>query len=396
MTDEEILELLAGPESDRLERKRSLRNKDQILKSICAFANDLPGYGKPGLVVVGLEDNGDCADLSIDDALLQQMAGLRTDGTLLPFPVLTVKQFVVGGCEVGIVLVEPADAPPVRLRGRTYVRVGPTTRQATPQEEHRLAERRRSKDLPFDLQPVSSASLEDLDLELFRRAYLPAALPGDILAENQRTELQQLESLRFVDPEDSCPTVLGLLTVGRDPRRFIPCSYLQFLRLDGEELLDPIKDQKEIDGPIPELLARLDETLKIHISTEGDIRGGDREIKTPDYPLVALQQLTRNAILHRTYSNTHAPVRMTWFSDRIEILSPGGPYGQVTPESFGNPGLTDYRNPHLAEVMKNLGYVQRFGMGISLARRELESNGNPPPEFEATPSHVLVTIKRRA
>jgi ATP-dependent DNA helicase RecG len=96
--------------------------------------------------------------------------------------------------------------------------------------------------------------------------------------------------------------------------------------------------------------------------------------------------------MHRTYEGTNAPVRFSWFSDRIEILSPGGPYGQVTPENFGRPGVTDYRNPQLAEAMKNLGYVQRFGVGIPIARQELEKNGNPPPNFDADGPHVLVTV----
>ena len=119
------------------------------------------------------------------------------------------------------------------------------------------------------------------------------------------------------------------------------------------------------------------------------------EIREPDYPIVALQQLARNGVLHRTYEGTNAPVRINWFSDRIEILSPGGPYGQVTRTNFGNPGITDYRNPHLAEAMKILGYVQRFGVGIPLARKELAKNGNPPPEFIVEDTYVLVIVRRR-
>jgi len=94
---------------------------------------------------------------------------------------------------------------------------------------------------------------------------------------------------------------------------------------------------------------------------------------------------------------TNAPVRVYWFSDRIEIYNPGGPFGQVTPENFGTPGITDYRNPYLAEAMKTLGYIQRFGMGINLARSQMEKNGNPPPEFDLSGlSNVLVTLRRRA
>src|SRR5262249_39096430 len=107
------------------------------------------------------------------------------------------------------------------------------------------------------------------------------------------------------------------------------------------------------------------------------------------------QQLARNAVLHRNYEDTNAPVRITWFNDRIEIQNPGGPFGQVTQQNFGQPGITDYRNPHLPEAMKNLGYVQRFGIGIELARQQLDKNSNPPVEFVVEPSHLLAIVRRR-
>lgn len=99
--------------------------------------------------------------------------------------------------------------------------------------------------------------------------------------------------------------------------------------------------------------------------------------------------------MHRTYEQTNAPVRITWFNDRVEIQNPGGPFGQVTRANFGQPGVTDYRNPHLAEAIKNLGYVQRFGVDIALTRQEMAKNGNPPPEFEVEDSHVAVVLRRR-
>ncbi len=120
------------------------------------------------------------------------------------------------------------------------------------------------------------------------------------------------------------------------------------------------------------------------------------ERRQPDYPLVALQQLARNAVLHRSYEATNAPVRVYWFADRVEIQSPGGPFGEVNVENFGQPGVTDYRNPLLAEAMKNLGYVQRFGIGIQLARQQLRKNGNPDLEFQVEPSAVLTVARRRA
>ena len=85
-----------------------------------------------------------------------------------------------------------------------------------------------------------------------------------------------------------------------------------------------------------------------------------------------------------------------WFDVRIEINSPGGPYGNVTIANFGQPGVTDYRNRHLAEAMSNLGFVQRFGIGIALARGEMRKNGNPPIEFEVNNSFVLAILRAKA
>jgi len=392
----EILKILFEDlESDRVERKASISEKDKIRQAICAFANDLPNHQQPGVIFIGANDDGTCANLTITDQLLLSLADMRSDGNIMPFPMMTVQKRIVKGCELAVVMVEPSDAPPVRHKGRTYIRVGPRRAIATPEEERRLSEKRRSKDLPFDIQPVPSAGLKDLDVDLFLKVYLPSALPTEVLENNQRTIEQQLCSMRFVTADsDPKPTVLGILVVGKDPREFIPGGYIQFLRIDGETLADAIKDQKEIDGPLPEMLWMLDETFKAHISVATDVTQ-PIEIRHPDYPLVALQQLARNAVLHRTFEATNAPARITWFSDRIEILNPGGPYGQVNQENFGEPGITDYRNPHLAEALKNLGYVQRFGVGIQIARSELEKNGNPPPEFFVKDAHVLVIIRRR-
>jgi ATP-dependent DNA helicase RecG len=295
------------------------------------------------------------------------------------------------------VTVYPADAPPVRYKGRVWIRVGPRRAIATPEEERRLAEKRKSKDLPFDVHPLHSASLADLDLDLFQRTYLPSALPAEVLDENARSVEHQLASLRLcTPPPDFVPTVLGTLAVGLDPRRYLPGAYIQFLRIDGAELTDPIKTQKEIDGPLPELLRILNNVFEANISVATDITSARKEIREPDYPIVALQQIARNGVLHRTYEGTNAPVRITWFADRIEILSPGGPYGQVNRQNFGQPGVTDYRNPNLAEAMKNLGYVQRFGFGIQVARQQMAKNGNPPLDFDVQPSHVLAIVRRRS
>ena len=150
-----------------------------------------------------------------------------------------------------------------------------------------------------------------------------------------------------------------------------------------------------ISGPLPDLLRRLEEKLEAHNEVAVDLTSGSTEQRFPVYPMTALQQLVRNAVLHRTYEASNAPVRVTWFNDRIEIANPGGPFGAVTAASFGKPGVTDYRNPVLAEAMKVMGYVNRFGVGIQTARDALAKNGNPTLEFSVEPTWVLATARRR-
>ena len=140
-------------------------------------------------------------------------------------------------------------------------------------------------------------------------------------------------------------------------------------------------------------MQRLDVKLRAHNRVAVDITSHDVEQRTSTYPLEALQQITRNAIMHRTYEATNTPVRVNWFNDRIEVLSPGGAFGVVNKENFGQQGLTAYRNPALTEAMKTLGYVQSFGVGFAIAQKLLREAQHPPLEFVVDLNYVLVVIK---
>lgn len=100
-----------------------------------------------------------------------------------------------------------------------------------------------------------------------------------------------------------------------------------------------------------------------------------------------------NAVMHRDYAST-APLRITWLEDRLEIQSPGGLYGEASPENF--PRQTSYRNPVVAEALKALGYVNRYGRGVLRAQEALEKNGSPPADFRFDAGFVLAIIQGRA
>jgi ATP-dependent DNA helicase RecG len=397
LSDEALLALLENVESDRSERKQSLNGdaREKIAQAICAFANDLPDHRLPGVVIVGADDNGRPVGAEITDQLLQTLADIKSNGQILPPPSLTVEKRTLRGSEMAVVTVLPADSPPVRYQGRIWIRVGPRRGLATAQDERLLNEKRRHRDRPFDIHPIAGSSVSDLSRSAFEIDYLPNAVAADVLEANERSHEERLASLGMIASVDQpVPTVTGLLTLGIAPRNWLPCSYVQFLRIRGAHLADPILDEQEIDGTLDQILRRLDEKIRAHLATSVDFTSGSvTEVRRQPYPLAALQQLTRNAVMHRSYENTHAPVRLHWFDDRIEITSPGGPYGVVTAANFGQPGVSDYRNPNVASVMKTLGFVQRFGSGIAVARRTMAENGNPPPEFQVEQTLVHCRLR---
>ena len=246
----------------------------------------------------------------------------------------------------------------------------------------------------YDMQGVSGATVEaDLDMRAFEAEYLPCAISPEVLAENRRDRGEQLRALRLV-ARNGAPSVTAVLVLGRDPRYWFPGAYMQFVRYAGTAVTDGIVDHAELSGPLPEQLRDADRLLRLNISHALDTRG-ERHVEQRSYPYEALRELLRNAVIHRNYENSNTPVRISWFADRVEILSPGSAFGEVGRDNFGQ-GATSYRNPTIAEAMKNMGFMQRFGIGIETARRALAENGNPPPEFDVQNAFVLVTVRSRS
>ena len=392
MDARDLTKLIATGEGERLEFKESLSGtaRESIRQAICAFANDLPRSEEPGRVLVGVRDNGTLTGLTATDPMLTQLADMKTDGNILPPPVLSVEKQVMDGGEVLIVTVQPSDSPPVRCKGVIYIRTGSRLGTATAQDERFLNEKRKYGNLPFDLHPVPSATVSDLDMARFENEYLPGAFSPETLAANQRTRTEQLAATNMIaSVDDPIPTVAGLLSIGKRPRDFIPGSYVQFLRFDGTALTDELIDSADIGGAVPDMLRWLDEKLTAHNRTAVDF-ASRFQARSGAYPMESLRQIVRNAIMHRSYEATHAPTHVHWYSDRIEVMSPGGPFGRVTAENFGEGGRVDYRNPNLASAMRVLGFVQKFGIGIASAKREFAHAGHPDLDFQVAANDVRV------
>ncbi|MFZ5787134.1 MAG: ATP-binding protein [Acidobacteriota bacterium] len=392
LTAEELASLLSDLESDRVERTNSTSDTDKFAQAVCAFANDLPNNRRPGYLLIGVDNGGSPTGLRVSDQLLQNLGALRSDGNIQPLPALAVARHTLPGGDVAVVEVQPSDLPPVRYKGQVWIRVGPRKGIANEQEERLLSERRVSYARSFDASPCPEATLADLALGMFD-GYRREAIAAEVVAANNRSVEEQLASLRFFDLKRDCPTMAGLLLFGKNPRFFLPGAYVQYLELPGTILAETPSDNAEIGGDLLSVLRELDTRLRAKITATLEPVSALREKHVADYPEWAVRELLLNAVMHRDYqSNT--PVRFYWFEDRIEIQSPGGLYGEVTPETLTR--RNSYRNPVVAEAMKALGYVNRFGYGIQRAQALLLEGGNPPAEFVfEDPRAVLVIIRKR-
>lgn len=391
--DRETLErLLDDLETDRVERTVSLRDRDKFNEAICAFANDLAGNRKPGYLFIGAEQSGKSSGAVIDDQLLLDLAAIRDSGNIQPIPAMNVQKWNIAGGEMAVIEVFPADLPPVRYKGRVYVRIGPRRGIASEQEERILTERRAVQARTWDARPCVGATVDDLSLEAFRLTYLRFAVSPEVLEENHREIRQQLASLRLYDLQSDSPTNAGIVLLAVNPLLFVPGVYVQYVQYRGSSAADEVLRERRLSGGLLQIMRGLDE-LAEDVADARPVADGPRDRTVYNYPPRALHELFMNAVIHRNYDGSTSPVMISHFSDRIEIWSPGGLYGDLTREQF--PRGTSYRNPILAEAAKTLGFVNRFGRGIALAQTQLRDNLSPELQFEIETNHLLVTVGSR-
>ena len=195
ITKEEVRELLHSTETFRVERTTSTGDMDKFQEAICAFSNDLPNSKKNGYLILGAYDDGTLSGLKVDDDLLKKISSIRSNGNILPLPVMSVERFEYDDGDLLVAEVSPSLVPPVRYRGRTFVRIGPRRDIASESEERILFERRTSYMATFDATPCFGATINDIDTDFITREYLPQIIDNEVLANDNRDINQRVKNL---------------------------------------------------------------------------------------------------------------------------------------------------------------------------------------------------------
>jgi len=392
---EQLQILIVDIESDHVERTTSTNDTDKFAEAICAFSNDMAGHKQPGYLLLGVHDKTcKLSGLKATDKMMKDVAAIRSDGNVLPQPAMTIHKYTFDEGDVIVVEVTPAHFPPVRYKGRIWIRVGPRRAIANEVEERMLIEKRVANITNFDEFPFTKASIDDLDIDLFKKKYLPNAVDTKILADDNRDIKMQLASLRFYDLRSDCPTVAGVLAFGKDVRYFFPVAYVQFVKFEGKEIYSNVIADMQFHGNLITLADELDRFIKLNIIKKRPIPVSTLfEDYVFNYSDWAIREFLMNTLIHRSYE-INSPVRFYQYSDRIEIINPGGLYGNARPENF--PNVNDYRNPTLAEVLRVMKVVNRFARGVTTAQQKLIANGNGQAKFDFDTLGVFgVTIREK-
>ncbi len=247
----------------------------------------------------------------------------------------------------------------------------------------------------IDTLPVDRAQLNDLDLNVVA-AHISKAMADDRYDGGQTDGLDFLQEMRCVVEQDGrlVPTLAGLLIFGKRPQAFLEHTDIALAHFEGTtpDLATAPLHFRRYGG---RLTQQIDEVEKyLWANTRRRIRtgnGAQRE-ELPEYPRRALRELTANAVTHRDYNLLGTRTQISMFVDRVEWRSPGGLPPGITEENILYSG-SRARNPTIAQLLYQAGFIEAFGMGLPTVINLLKLSDLPPLGMRDTGAAFVVTMR---
>jgi len=220
-------------------------------------------------------------------------------------------------------------------------------------------------------------------------------------AERQRRPIEApvdevLREIGALTDRDEVTTV-GLLLFGKAPQRFLPQSGLVFVKFSGTEPrgeggLPGYDRREEIGGPLARVIETTWRLMRGEMRDGAVVKGLERE-ERPEYPLFAVREALVNAVCHRDYRVKGRRIEIRMFTDRLEVISPGGLPGFMTVDNLVEEHFS--RNPRLVAGLFQWGYIEELGLGIDRMIEEMTQAGHAPPQFTPKPNSFTVTLTNR-
>ena len=405
MTDSEFIR---GGEGPRLAFVDSA-NTVQIAENMVAFANT-----EGGVIVVGLQSDGDPGGAAPEVSEIDR--ALKLADELYNPPVVTenLEQVQFQTIDNGLdppsnpeasERIQPSKAvrklPAYAIRvprstelhalsdGRVLIRSGKVNRPLGGQEILRLASAKNTGD--FEGEAVPGATVDDFSREMIDE-YLEkraerSKRPYDGEINNLLAEVGAITA-------DGQPTVCGLLLFSEYPQKWLPQSGVVFAKFvgttpRGDSGLAGYTRREELTGPVPRLIEATWNLVWSEMAVSAVVKGLERE-ETFEYPQFAVREALVNAMCHRDYRLRGRRIEVRMFSDRLEVISPGGLPGFITVENIKDEHFS--RNPRLVGGLFQWGYIEELGLGIDRMIEVMEQAGHSPPKFDARPYSFALAL----
>ena len=415
-SEEEIRRRLRLGEDSRWEFKQIVFSgdvpkspgRDALADEITAFAN-----AAGGTLWCGVTDDRQVQGMTEAQmvALDRQLVEICTDGITPPVCIET------HGCELDRKAFRAVRVPKGDdvhdYNGMAYIRDGVSKRRLTSDERYRLAQRRnRSRFLWFDEQPVPGTGFGTLDPALWRPLISAEG------AANPRTALEKLALLARDEAHVVRATVTGVLICTQNPSNWLPNAIISATHYRGVDRTSGQIDAREITGPLDRQI-RSAVAFVLRNMQVAALKTPAR-VDMPQYSEQAIFEAVVNAVVHRDYSIRGSRIRLSLFSDRLEIQSPGALPNNLTLDSIALRQAT--RNQTVATLMGQMAvretpgvtdrvyFMGRRGDGVPAIQRETWELAGRHTEYrliddtdvllvmpaapqEPTPARTVVTVR---
>ncbi len=384
-----------GVESSRVELKASWDPKvtgPQILKTICAFANDLQNLNG-GYVVIGIEESNGCAKLPPKgirpeeiDVIQKWIRGNcnRLDPEYQP----VISPEVVSGKHILVIWAPASDVRPHRApdgekgERKYYVRLGSESVNA---EKNGVLDQliQLTAKVPFDDRRALQSTTEDLR-EGKVREFLKDIRSG-LLEENQTREVYR--KLRIAAPVNGhdVPKNIGLLLFSDDPEKWFPGCRIEVVQYAADSSGN-VLEEKVFRGGLHEQLVGALGFLEGISSSHLEKQETSFKVKGwVSYPIPALREALVNAVYHKSYESTQEPVKVYLYPDRVEIISYPGPVSGIQLKHLKQESPmppVPARNRRIGEFLKELRLAEGRGTGLPKIYRSMRENGSLDPAFD--------------
>jgi len=373
-------------ENESLEIKRAPADRNELKRWLTKGAVCLANQ-RGGCVLVGVADRTKGRQKAIAGVGDVPFRGLERDIYDATDPHILIELEELHTPE-GVLLAAhvPKGIPPhTTTDGRAWIRIDDDCVPLTGSAIARMISSSGALDL--SAAPADGASLDDLSPQALEkgRDYLRRR-PGlaSLAGEDDRT---MLEGLRLVGAKELAQAAMLLFGRPEAIARFLPQHEIAILRYTSSTRFDR---RLSLRGPLMLDLARIEDELAAVSSLRTVQPRGFAQLDLPTIDWEVAREATLNAVAHRDYFLRQAII-VALHSDRMEISSPGGFVGGVTPTNILRHAPV-HRNELLAATLQQLGFVDRAGVGVDRIYERLLRFGARLPTYVADESSVSLSI----